>query len=753
MTWTFLGTNSNHDAVEVDESNYYLHAAKHAINASLTQVATAVTHLFKGSKQLFRAPGFLRTADQTRALVWRSVKTNVVDYIIPAILFSYINPALREMDVYNATSDYLEYATLGIVYFYMVRLLARRKETNIEYLIANPRVIKNDVEIILSSSLAEGLATELTAVFNNQFRTTQSPGFIHACLFLALHKYFEQFFKKSSFSAESFRELQGELGTLFKTILKEHYSNESTDFSDKLAQEFIAILAVDLQTDTLATQPKEKELVLTLEEAELFDTDIRKRLLRTREKVKSFLPIVYYPPCKCKDNIVIYGTEYNSPDYYRKVNVANLSSIPYFLLNLIFTYLPEILEILGKIPTETYPWILLFSMIMSYELHLSNVVSEKSLRGLQAMSFLTLGLAFATTFIPPEVFYAMQWIGFLARSLLSGLVYNETVVTARSSHCTRDRTDEINRHKIYAFGIGLTLTTISESLAQGLLFSTGVRNFCTNNAIDEMLNLIMMISTLAYNERLPGTGKNTWNLFFLPQALMREILEKMNKLLQQKPKFPEFLKQPLGFLAWVLLGPNEFYPTLPPKEPKKALQAFLLKHKTIHYLLELFRGDIENLLGYVPGAQTLTWFTRPLSWVAPRLFVAFLVIASKLLNDNDLMAFLQKIKFELQKIRYDLKDDVKIIEDDANQNQVTVAPALSPEPDRKQVDNFEWVDTGAPATDFSKTPLQQFTFLGKYSNRLTNALIPNNNQQQPTQTANKENSSVKENRQPVCRFM
>lgn len=735
MTWALVA-DENHEVIEADESNYYLYAAKHAIKARLTQVATAVKHAFLGSKQIFRVPNFLRSAEQSQDLMLRSAITNVVFYLIPAMLLSYLNPAERQLD-FNNYSDYVEFAAFAMVYNYaLVRLLFSRKEINIGYVIASSRVVKNDIEKILPHSLAEGLATELTTIFNHQINASKEPNFIHDYLFSDLYTSLDKFFKKSTFTVQSFGELQTTLSALLQKVLNEYYSIQSSEFSNGLAQEFINILSSDfLPADTIANTAKEDKLVLALfhlkeendlEEAEHDAADIRKRLLQIKTNVQHFLPIVYYPACKCSD--------YNSLDDIRKVNVANISSIPYYLGHLLFTFIPELWESASKIPLEVHVGVLLLTLLASNALYFSDVISKKTFLGMQSVSLLALTTAYIGSFIPPNVFYAMQWGGFFARSLLTGLNFVEIAVT-QEQQCTSARNVEMNRNKAYAFGLGHTQTVISESTARLLHYFTGVRNVCTNNAIDEMLTLINTIGTLAFKKKLPGMGKNTWNLFFLSRAATRALLEIMNKLLQQRPQLPEMmisglksLGQTLGFLAWIFLGPHH-YPSRPPKNIKQELQSYLLQHQTILYLLQIYRRDIENILSYQSSAQALAWLARPVSWIAPSIFVPFLYLAANALTNDALFELLEKIKLALEEIGFKESNKVKVIEDEA---ELSVAPALLPEETKRMDDDFELVHPGIPSVDFSKTPLQRFALLG---NRLLATVVPNSHQlQNPTQT-------------------
>lgn len=672
MTWMSL---KNGFSQALDSANYYVGACARVTGARMTQVAQAVyensesvRHFHQGFSQIFRAYPFLKIGKTTRDLYKRSAETNIVKYLAPGILFSRLTPALRKTALYNAFPDTVEYGVLAyyvVLVLLMARLLQRRKEENGIYITAFPRVIKNDIDIILPHTFANRLAEELTARFNKLFITSSSVTLIHQDLFVGFKRLFENFFQYPVYNAESYNILKEPLTTLFQQTIRKHYFIHAEEFSEKLAEELIRLLAKDFDDPDVLQKKAEKDgLLFGLEyhfsqsESASYAVDIRNRLLRVKIEIQSFLPVVYYPPC-CIDN-----PEYSSVEYLRRVNLANISSTPYYLLKLASTSLPDILYVGSLIPPKIFMGMLLITLLLPNLFYLFDYLSQKTSFALQFTGLLALSVLYAGHFVPPEVLLGLQMISMLSRILLAGQVNLEAIV-AKEMHCTRHRTEEINRHKIYAFGMGVSQMLISEFFAQLVLLGTGVRNACTTDAIDQLVIQASMISLFANNARLPGRGKNTWNLFFLPQRAARVILDAVNNRLAEKPKSPEVLlarlkkvADVLSVYAWFVWGPGAIFPTLPTEEYKADLQAYLLQDERLRYLLLLFRGNILNALDYVGKSQQvnswvarpLSWISRPASWVMPRIVFTSLVIASKLLSDEALSKLVETIKLELKKI-------------------------------------------------------------------------------------------------------
>ncbi len=645
----------------------------------LTQIATAAKHFYQGSKQIFRAPVFLLQAEHTRDLFWRSAKTNILQYLVPAILYARFVPALRKTEFYELSPDFMEYVLLipyAIVIASMCRMAQRRKETNLVYLAAYPRVIKKDIEILLPHLAAKEFAHALTEILQKRYsiKQTETLETLHNNLFLFLYDFFIEFFKKTDITAESFDELQKPLTDFLHQQIIQYYFLDN--FSNALAEEIVTLFAASFR-GLPAGMPRNDSGV---------EDSVRERLSRAKETILPFLPIIYYPPCSCKEINVIKGTNYNSIEYYRRVNLAELSSIPYSLFNLLFTYLGEILEFGGKISQNEFISLLLLVMFIPSALNFVNIISQRVQSKIELVSLFALGLLYTGHFIPATFILGMEWMGYFARMLLAGQLQHEILVT-KKAHCTRHRTEEISRHKWRAFGIGVSQTILAEILAGTVLWGVNVRNICTDAAFFELITQASTIVSHAHNERLPGTGKNTWNLFYLPQQLMRIVLNRLNDKLQ-KPKSPEeivmlFAKwgHLLSHYAWATLGPGAIFPSFLSRASKKQVRTFILQHDTLCYFLRLFRQDIEFYLSYVGSAQTLTnWVLKPASSVGPNFLVPFIVILSKVLNDQDLLKLLREIQSKLiiMKVEEDKKttEQVKIIEDNAD-GELKVSPALS----------------------------------------------------------------------------
>lgn len=658
----------------------YLSSWMPAKGMRLTAVASAVyhyeplEHFRQGFSQIFLAVPFLLRAEETYELVTRSLITNIWKYLIPAILYSRFIPALRKSNLYESSPENMEYVLLlpyAAILWSMARMLQRRMETNVEYTIAYNRVVKKDIDKLLPHTLAKELANELTDILNQKFKTSYPAETIQLHLFSFLYNEFGKFFKKSNIKKDSFDELQKPLSYFLDRTINQYYLKDMPDFASQLTNEFLKIVAEDFNPTPVATKTLENLLI---------DESMRERLQRAKQSVQHFLPVAHYPHCSCKEMTYFMGYEIPTLEYLRRTSLAEISSIPYTLGKTIFTFLPEMWALGAMIPYEHYLALLLITILAPRIFSSTNLISQRLQSRIELAGFFSLALLFQGNFIPSQMIIGMQWIGFFARILLAGLSQLDLLI---SSHCTRHRTEITSRNKWYAFGIGASQTVVAEFFANINFLATNVRNVCTDLAIFALVTQMSTISTLAYRRKLPGTGENTWNLFYVPQRMMRFVLDRLNDKLQ-KPKPPEQLLADLqktgkilGIYAWLTFGPGTFFPTLPIDMPKTQVQNFLLKHESLHFLLQLFRQDIEFIFSYLKQVQTITNIVyTPAPWIVQSGTLLFIAILSKLLNDKDLLQFLEKILVELKKIEIEETKKVQVIEDTLD-DELTITPALS----------------------------------------------------------------------------
>lgn len=658
----------------------YLSPLMSAKGMRLTEIASAVyhyepfEHFRQGFSQIFYAPLFVLNAEETRDLAWRSFVTNVCKYLVPAILYARAVPTLRQSKWYESSPENMEYVLLlpyAVILYELSRMLQRRLETNGEYNYAYNRVIKKDIDKLLPHTLAKELANELTEILNHKFKTTHPTKTISLHLFGFLYNEFEKFFKKSDIHAETFYELKNPLSHFLNNTLNQYYLTDQFSFCNQLTNEFLTILAEDF----CAKANTEKSMENTL-----ITDEMRERLVRAKKSVQHFLPVSHYPHCSCKEMIVFMGKEFPSPEFLRRASLAEISSVPYSIGKKIFTFIPEILAFGAKISQEAYLAMFLLTILIPRALYFSQVISQRLQSRIELAGYFSLVMLFTGHFIPPDVIVAMQWIGFFARWLLAGQIQIDLLIL---SHCTRHRTEITSRNKWYAFGIGASIATVAEFFAQIVFLTTNVRNTCTDLAIFELVTQASTVATLGYKIKLPGTGEHTWNLFYVPQRMMRFVLDKLNDKLQ-KPKPPEEVLRDLqkigrilGIYAWITFGPGTFFPKLPIDMSKTSVQNFLLKHETLRYLLHLCRQDIEFYLSYLKSAQTFTnIISKPAHLVAQSSVVLFIAILSKLLNDEALVQLLEKIQTELKAIEIEEANKIQVIEDTSD-DEVVTTPALA----------------------------------------------------------------------------
>jgi len=705
MTWARLKNGFNRVYVGAD---YYLGSYARAVGGRLTQIAAAVyecqpiKHFRQGFGQIFHLPEFLHIGEQTRALVVRSANTNFLQYLLPVILYR------RSMNIiYKKSPDALDsifnWLDWGITLTLIMRLYLRRLVNNTAYNIAYPRVVAKDVEKHLPFLLAEQLAKELAEMFDKIFlHGIKTESFFRENLFPELHSLFTPFFKREDINAKSFSELSKSLSEILaKAINTQEFVSNNTafihDFSAQLARiianEFAQAFGIN---NTTEKKPPEALLLEVLEKSFYKETaakhfaELQRRVSLVKTNVQSFLPVVHHPACHCKDVMKDPATGLNTPEYYKRTIHAGISSPFYYAGNIAFTYLPDLLSWRKLITAD-------------------------------------------------EFFYA-QIIAVIVRILIAGQAQNE-YKAAKRSQCTRHRYQLFSRNKAHSFGVGAAQEAVAALLARFFYVVTGVDNFFTRDAINQFVIQMNSITTLAHNDPLPGTKKNVWNLFYLPQKVTRWLVDMISWLFLPDPretdardKLFEQIRQVansniLHTSVRLVLGPGMVYPQMTAPNSDKARTGkndaliLLFKNESIRFVLQLYYEDIQSNVSTMKKLHKLsTWIAAPvLALPIPAAAASLLAMPLRLLKEESLAALLDKIKIQLMDVKMNVDLKVQVIEKTVEVPSM-MNPLVVSESKASTVHTSSSLETDIQAAMMEELP--EASFDDVVSSKVTDSTVP-----------------------------
>ncbi len=626
MTWTNLRDNFNKVR---DKANYYLSPYARATGARLTQVANAVyhyeavTHFRQGFTQIFKVPEFMRAGKQTKELLERSIKDNLLYYLLPIALYRSFFSALQLTNLYKINPEYMGYAisSLDIVItmsYILTRIYPRHIKNNLLYNTAYVRTIENDINNHLPTFLANELTQELGEMFDKIFlHANRTHGSYDPYLSSNFQAIFADFFKKHHLEPEKFNTMILPLSKIIENSINQQEliraANIVHDFSFFLAREIVTEFAKEFQT----TQTPEKtytkdELLNTLtryfdsQAASKFADELRKRIASVKFKAQSFLPVEHHPACNCKDtdkiSIPVVGIDINTPSYYLRIISAGISAPFYYLGNIAFLYLPHFFKWRGS--------------------------------------------------ITPEEFFYAKVLTFFLRILIAGQAQNECYI-AKYPHCKYHRDRILAGNKAHSMGVGAAEILGAELLAFIVYLTFGVDSFFTRDPINQLMAQINLIATLAFNDPLPGKKRNAWNWFYLPKEGTRKLISFIGWLFMPDPREPKERDRLLTQLTevftspWLhksvrlILGPGAIYPSKPLLIKDKTNGAMIAKpddaldilfhDEEVRYVLGLYRQDINNTISTANTIQYMfSWFFvgLPISMTSP-----LVMTLSKLLDN------------------------------------------------------------------------------------------------------------------------
>jgi hypothetical protein len=467
---------------------------------------TPVKHCYMGYRQFFHATELQKiSVPNTKEILRASLTSNVLNYLLPVIVYRSAVNAIRENYTEGTNADYavmlLDYAILGTI---VSRLYFRRLADNIFYSVALPRAISKDVKEHVAEIASEFAARGILDIYARYLDQATVKSHVNKILQRRLKNVFMEYLfkvdRKALKSLEFITAVRSVILGLPKNLFLEiHYERLlQNDLAFHVANTLVSAYA-NFFSENHHTQLKndidelnknlQKISFQSLEDssAEMFVKNLEKGFARLTE----FLPINHLPDCGCN---------------LKKILHAGVSSPVYYSANHFIATLPE--------QFAKYQWI-----------------------------------------TPATLFYANLFM-IPASILIYGQSFNEYKV-ATENHCTRHRYIEFARHKAHSFGVGLAFFSTWKLLAKMLFTVTGVDNYFVQDAL---LNLMMQfgaVSMLAFNDALPGKQLRPWDVFKPTRKLTRGLIAWFRLAYKDEP-LPEDEDVSALSQLFSVLGSQEF---------------------------------------------------------------------------------------------------------------------------------------------------------------------------------------------------
>lgn len=660
MAWSRIRTGW--DFVK-NNADYYLTPLTRFADQHLTAIAKAVyesqpvSHFQQGFNQIFRVPAFLNYANRTRDLVKCAINTNLLNYLIPVILYR------RAVNVcHEKLPDFLNNVIIAadwaITLTLVMRLFVRRLTDNSAYTLCLPRVISNDVAEHLPRMIAEGLAHELSGLFEKIFfQAVRDNHHFDEQLRPRLLEIFTVFFSKSEINKNTFQELIKPLEKLFLELIEQQdflsvtpqfIKNFSEQLAITIANEFAQTFSIENQFTVKKDYESLNHIIATSFEMKLageHSQNLERSISRVHENVRAFLPAKYNKSCACET---------------KKIVSAGISSPVYYSGILALTYLPDLLNWLEWISPSKYFYSRLFACIM--------------------------------------------------RIMLYGQSMNEYKVAAEGQ-CTRHRYQVFARNKAYGLGVGAAYVLTVEALANLFYFTTNVDSFFTRDAISNLMMEMGIIATLAYNDPLPGKQKRPWDIFYLPRKIVRWGVDTVTWLfipdINDSDARDDLMKNVKRIISSkklyqsvdLLFGDGDFYPQNKSKDVESKQVAvkmiefrneddvlnIIFNFPSIKKMLKLYNHDFELKIARVEQLHHVAiWTAGPLLSRPVQGFVAsVLILPLKVLKEDSLPLLFDKIRKGLLEARI-------WSENNGNNEVVLVRPTTNiPPPKSPRIEEFK----------------------------------------------------------------
>ncbi len=616
------------------------------IVSPLTRVAKAIyllqarVHFSQGFNQIFRVPSFLKMAEQTHDLILTSLKSNVLHYIIPYVMYRRgINVLLLKspdiVDPMIITADWV--ITISFVF----RLFVRQLVNNACYTVALPRVVANDVAMYLPRLLAETLAKKFSeackVIFLSHVKSTPHD-FYYLPLADGLQRLFSDFFSQPEITEKSIHAIIHPLSHLmYHFIKRENGLSVSDEFVENFSSSIAKVTAHELARGLIAafnrTLNDDKQYlenqfnqVFVEVRSKALATHLTDSLYLVHQEAKSFFPLIHNKTCGCS---------------IKKTMHASISSPIYYAGNLFFIALPDLIN----------------HIVM----------------------------------ISPPAYKISKLVAYLMKIVIYGQNLNEFKVTTEGQ-CTRHRYLVFARNKAHSFGVGLAQLLGIEVLSFLLYVVTEVDTFLTRDAISNLVIQFASVAALAFNDPLPGNKKNPWDIFYLPKQMTRKALYFFNWLflpeMEDTNAFNRRLKKAESILSnkrtnqlvQFLFCEGDFYPT---PQQGQCLDGWVMASRlpAVKKVLTLFNKEIHQ------AVVTAEWFHHHAKWLTGPLLVlpvpgaiaSMIVIPLRLLREDVLLNLIKKIQHILLDLRV-VSEDQPVIQVNGNEQALLeqhIAEALA----------------------------------------------------------------------------
>jgi hypothetical protein len=635
----------------------YISAVGSVIISPLTPIAQVVMehryfkrmreptqHLLQGFRQFFAGPfwseaeqkkhglmqssltainktlNYWRDAQNIREVLSKSLYKNVVEYILPIMLYRYTVKLIAENCVPEEYENALMIADATLMLTLFSRLFVRRLVDNTLFSTMLPRAVSNDVAKHRPKVISEELSAHLAHMFQLIFapRDPDSATGLQEVLKKKLLDGYQIFFAPGNISEATFIKIKKPLQEILNKSICEYYnisetSNSAFEISrisanmiaDEFANAFSSSYTQRLGQNVDDFKKELKKVISDQKKVAEYSFEFFHGITRTRKETEPFLPIKHLAVCKCERE--------------KKIHAALSSSI-YYAGNLFFTTAPQL-------------------------------------------------ALYKAGIIPSLVYEIWDWVALGVRVLIYGQSFNEYKM-ALDEPCTRHRYEVFMRNKMHSLGTGGAYKLMAYLITSALLkaanfddnmlsqgLAESLRKYFISDAIANIVMQFGVVSILSFNEKLPGRKENPTDIFERTREMTRLAHEFIERAHEGIEKFFELEhKNPLQKVKSVLRSPKfnwavDFFLSGSNFLPRPELFTFngqhvipakdvFIKWPTATALLDLYRSDVEGGMARVEGIQKISnyWFIGPLLNLPlplPRVVMSFVVKPLQMMQDKE----------------------------------------------------------------------------------------------------------------------
>jgi hypothetical protein len=606
--------------------------------------------LLLGYQQFFNAVN-LWDAPVTKKILLLSAYTNLIDYLLPFILYRRAIDAVKEYSPSENTDYMIDQADALIMSTIMLRLYMRRVWDNTFYTAALPRAIAadNQAHTQLVMTAAAEFVSEAVCVTHAFFlRPDVARTILHADLKRDFLKLFSALLVGKNPDSET---LKQQLAPAIKKILNglRHTHQRQTFFgilndydldqymATAIANGFVSLYSAKHQQEYEASLAEIKKF---FESAYQFRgnhnvvADFKATLDKGFAAQKSFLPIKYQPPCGCN---------------LKKVIHAGVSSPVYYATNHFINSLPE-------------------------KFYKHQMISEDN-------------------------YFYLSWASTLVGILIYGQGLNEYKVSPEDN-CTRHRYEVFARNYFHSLGVGLGLHLGTQAAVHSIYYATGIKSYYVQDAFFNVLMQFGVVSMLAFNDPLTGNLR-IWDLFAIPREMTSSVVAFLQRRFTPNMEKKESRDSVIAYVYQILssrkcryfvdliLSGGDYFPrrellTWGAWRKEKSLtqdpRRVIFDNKAFKQFYDMFKSDIEVAIQKIKIAHYCsTWMSQPLltAMRAPGGLMALIVDVLQIMKDECLDDIMKSNKLDELLLFYRqelMKDEV-----------IVTIPAAAKEPRVKDV--------------------------------------------------------------------